>query len=91
MGRVAYILAVAIFIVGCARSARLTHQLEIGMTRTQAVEILGPPAGRGLQDETEYMNYDLYEGGSFSTPYYVELKDGKVVSFGRWESTDPAK
>lgn len=75
---------------GPAGSANLVARsagLKIGMTKEEAIQIMGQPASVSANGNYEYLNYTSSEtspsGFSMMTrPYYVRLLDGKVEAFG---------
>ena len=72
---------------GCATATKIGG-VQIGMTKQQVIEIMGKPVSVSAKDETEYLNYALYETSDdafygLTYPYYVRLVGGKVDSYGR--------
>ncbi len=76
-------------LVGCATAGKMSN-MQIGMTKDEIIEIMGHPTSISAKDNTEYLNYELYDksysvvtGTYSSTPYFVRLINGKVDAFGR--------
>jgi len=88
------ILMAAIVLGGCAvfyKSHTVMNQLSVGMTKAEAVAILGEPRHTSANDNVEYLSYMLRDG-IVREPYYVRIVNGKVNSFGRpgdFDSTKP--
>ena len=64
------------------------EKIKLGMTRPEVVDALGKPDTVAASEGTEYLNYQsgrgVISGQCFGCEeYFVRLKSGKVVSFGR--------
>ncbi len=81
----------ALLLAGCLAPASKINHLSVGMSRNQALQIMGPPASVTSDGQADYLNYSLAEGSTEwnapVTPYEVKIVDGKVASFGRAGST----
>jgi hypothetical protein len=80
----ALLLTLLVFIAGCS-TVDPTAKLRIGMSKDEAIAIMGQPASVSAQASTEYLNYYRSESSGISymtRPYYVRLADGKVDAFG---------
>lgn len=69
-------------------SAQRTRDLRLGMTREEAIAVMGQPVGVGAEAGGEFLYYKLDEesfakSGGYLAPYFVRLVDGRVESFGR--------
>jgi outer membrane protein assembly factor BamE (lipoprotein component of BamABCDE complex) len=88
------ILMAAISFAGCAvlyKSHSVMNQLKVGMTKAEAVAILGEPKHTSANENIEYLSYTLRDG-VVREQYYVRIVNGKVNSFGRpgdFDSTKP--
>ncbi len=85
-----FAFALLIFVVGCSTSASKVSLLTPGMSRGDVIAALGTPVSTGYQDGFEFLYFKLAENVSDYSysflggqPYYVKLKDGKVVAYGR--------
>lgn len=68
--------------LGCASASKMNN-VNIGMTREQAVATMGPPTSTSAKGDVEYLNYRLSSGFLTTDDYYVRLKAGRVDAFGR--------
>lgn len=74
-------------LVGCATAHKMNN-ISLGMTKQQVIQTLGPPASTSATTGVEYLNYrfsetDDHAFAGISTPYYVQILDGKVAAYGR--------
>jgi hypothetical protein len=70
-------------LAGC--STPDTNALRLGMTKEEAIRVMGNPDSVSAQGAYEYLNYTLqrYTGyGSMTRPYSVRLLAGRVESYG---------
>ncbi len=81
-------------VVGCSTSASKMVLISPGMTRADVIANLGTPVSTGFQDGFEFLYFKLAENVSDYShsfwggqPYFVKLKDGKVVAYGRQGSS----
>jgi len=66
-------------------SAKL-NDIRIGMTKEEALSIMGAPDSMSAQANVEYLTYNLLNSGSDyerHQPYMIRLLHGRVESFGR--------
>lgn len=80
-----YVLLI-ILISGCVAHSGVMRKVKLGMTREKVIQTLGKPVSISKKDNREYLNYKLIENfiaDFVPTPYFVEIIDGKVKSFGR--------
>jgi nitrogen regulatory protein PII-like uncharacterized protein len=81
------ILLLCLSLSGCATASKI-NSIGLGMTREEVVAKMGRPVSTSAIEGTEYMNYSLSETfddefyGRY-TPYYVCIRNGKVISYGR--------
>ena len=79
------LLLISVLLAGCA-TARLMNRVSLGMTKDQAIKAIGrqPSTTKANLDGTEILEYVLLNSynGAYEQ-YWVLLKDGKVVQFGR--------
>ncbi|HEX3730499.1 MAG TPA: SHOCT domain-containing protein [Opitutaceae bacterium] len=81
-----------LLIAGCVSSSRL-NDMHIGMTKDQVIGLLGTPDSTSAQANVEYLTYYLEINTSNGPlnrdqPYFVRLVDGKVESFGRYNTLE---
>ena len=78
-------LCLLILVVAACISATRTERLRVGMTKAEALAVMGRPVSFGADKQSEVMYYRLTEGdlGAHIHTYFVRLADGKVESFGR--------
>lgn len=76
------ILCLGLF--GCA-TARIMNRVNLGMSRDEVVRTIGQPSTtKAASDGTQILEYVLYNSyNGLYEQYWVTLKDGKVVQFGR--------
>jgi hypothetical protein len=64
------------------------NKIQIGMTKSEVISILGTPDSTSAQANVEYLTYYLevnsVERADQDHAYMVRLVDGKVESFGRF-------
>ncbi len=77
-------IAVALLLTACTTLD--TAALRIGMTKDEAIKVMGAPNSISAQGGVEYLNYTLSEsgayGGYWTRPYYVRIADGRVQAYG---------
>jgi hypothetical protein len=81
MKQILGISLLALLVLGCASAGRINN-VSIGMTKQQAIAVMGEPTSTSAKDGVEYLNYTLSRG-LFRDDYYVRLTQGKVDAFGR--------
>ncbi|MFZ0242645.1 MAG: hypothetical protein WAL90_13445 [Desulfobacterales bacterium] len=85
MGKRTVILIIGLVLLwGCAGSAKKMNNLQVGMTRADVIEALGPPDSTSANLYVEYLKYGFCSEGLISAPYYVKLQDGIVTAYGRY-------
>lgn len=73
-----------VLLLGCAGSAKKMNNLQVGMTRADVIDALGPPDSTSANLYVEYLKYGSCPAGLFSSQYYVKLQDGIVTAYGRY-------
>lgn len=81
------LMFVMAILTGCATAHKMNN-INLGMTKQQVVAILGSPASTSAITGIEYLNYrfsetDEHAFNGITTPYYVQIVDGKVIAYGR--------
>ena len=80
------VLLVLIFVSGCATAHKIS-KVQLGMTKNEVIQVMGPPDSISAKGNIEYLNYQLQEFGIdnrlITRPYYVRILEGRVDSFGR--------
>lgn len=85
---VVLILAV-IFMAGCASPSTRMKDVEIGMSKADAINIMGEPDSIAASPAAEHLVYRHKEWGEwYQRTYYVTLVDGKVYAFGQQPLSD---
>ena len=72
-----------LFVGGCAGSASIMNNLNVGMTKADVINVLGPPDYTSAKKDTEILCYKLTTGGLFKDSYFVIIKEGSVDRYGR--------
>lgn len=94
--------ALSAFLTGCAApdpnqiadhhghiKAGDSTRIAIGMTRLQVMQALGRPENTTADVASETLTYDLERPWWQDRPFRIQLKDGKVISFGVVEKDRP--
>ena len=74
---------ILIFMIGCAASAKRLNKLNIGMTKAEAIELMGEPNFTSSVRDVEILAYKLKSGAFYTETYHVKIINGKVVKFGQ--------
>jgi len=90
-----FVLLLCLGLCGCA-SAHKINSISLGMSKEDVIKTMGRPVSTSATEGTEYLNYKLAETSDDDflgryTPYYVSIRDGKVVSYGRTGDFDSTK
>ncbi len=88
MKRILSLLTI-VLLAGCA--APMTgkmNNLSLGMTKAEALKVMGPPDSVAATDGIEYLNYRLATSlldtdGSDTSDYFVQIKNGVVSGYGK--------
>jgi hypothetical protein len=88
-------LSACFLVLGCATAGRI-NGLHLGMTKEEAIAVMGRPASVSAQGQAEYLNYLLSETDDqayygITRPYYVRLVNGQVESYGKTGDFDSTK
>ena len=63
------------------------NRLEIGMTKTEVIDVMGPPYKREVYDRTEWLSYhtEIHHFGANSENNYTPIciEDNKLIGWGR--------
>jgi len=80
---------------GCLTMATKINSISLGMNKEEVIKKMGNPVSTSAKENTEYLSYLLGESSDgiigYPIPYYVCLRDGKVVSYGRKGDFDSTK
>ncbi len=77
---------------GCVTSSKDLAKIGPGMSKQEVVQILGTPASVSSHERHELLRYQLSgrmapilnpNGYQFAEGYTVQLKNGKVIAYGR--------
>jgi Short C-terminal domain/SmpA / OmlA family len=79
-------LLVAVALLGGCATADKLNNIRVGMTKDQALAIMGKPDSTSGTANVEYLTYYLEGDGTYGRdrPYMLRVVDGKVESFGRF-------
>ena len=82
-----YLIILPVFLVllaGCVAVTQKMNGLAIGMTKGEVLQVLGSPNDTRATEEIEYLVYMLaIRLGGPQSEYFVQLKQGRVVSYGK--------
>lgn len=89
-------VAATIFTTGCAATAHKMNNVNVGMTKQEVLNVLGPPMSTSAKEGVEYLNYRFSETNDaaflgHTSPYFVRIVNGKVDSYGRLGDFDSTK
>lgn len=89
------VLLLCLGLCGCATAHKI-NSISLGMSKEDVIKTMGKPVSTSATEGTEYLNYKLAETGDddfygITTPYYVCVRDGKVISYGRTGDFDSTK
>ena len=73
---------ILIFMIGCAASSKKLNKLNIGITKTEVIELMGEPNYTSSFRDVEILAYKLKFGAFDTNTYYVKIVNDKVVKFG---------
>lgn len=87
-----FVLLLCLWLYGCATAYKI-NSVSLGMSKEDVIKLMGKPVSTSATEGTEYLNYKLAETvyDDFYTPYYVCIRDGKVISYGRTGDFDTTK
>ncbi len=79
-----WILLLGLALVGCQTTSRTFNKIKPGMSRADVVAILGQPESVSRVRDTEVMRYQIKETINewYPDTYYVQLRNGQVISSG---------
>ncbi|WP_432700963.1 outer membrane protein assembly factor BamE domain-containing protein [Kluyvera cryocrescens] len=78
---------VVALLAGCTTGEKI-HNVQVGMTKQQVIDLLGTPDGDSVKGSTEQIQYSnrLASGWGWDKgDYYVTFENGKVTSYGSGE------
>jgi len=80
-------ITLTITLSGCATAHKMNN-IQIGMTKSEVIKVMGSPVSVSAQRGSEYLNYSFSETDDqafygITKPYYVRLISGRVESYGR--------
>lgn len=84
MKKIIFITASFLIFYGCATAYKMNN-LSLGMTKQEAIKVMGSPESISATEGVEYLNYSLkkFSTDPFLDPYFVRIENGKVVAYGR--------
>ncbi len=75
------LLVLVAILVGCATTDKLT-KLNIGMSKTDTVKVMGSPEDITNDGSQEIYHYQMSNGWVY-VPYLVFFKDGHLMKYGK--------
>ena len=95
MKHMSAVFITAVLLTACATANKISA-VQLGMTKSEVVAVMGKPTSVSAQGGSEYLNYALSETDDdafrgWTKPYYVRLVNGKVESYGRTGDFDSTK
>lgn len=81
--KTAFLSFLLITLCGCVTHSSKISGVSIGMSKAEALKIMGKPASVTADREAEYLNYSLLERFGVVQPYTIRVVSGKVDSYGR--------
>ncbi|MBI4991434.1 hypothetical protein HZB96_05065 [Candidatus Gottesmanbacteria bacterium] len=83
MKKLIYIFIMALLIAGCATAAKM-NRLSVGMSKDEVIKVMGNPNSQKASEGVECLEYYLSNSMMGDTgTYWVMMKDGKVIQYGR--------
>jgi hypothetical protein len=76
------LILLLVLILGCASSSKI-NAVDLGMSEAEVVAAMGEPDSTSAVENSVLLRYKLWAGGPFLDDYFVELKDGRVLAYGR--------
>ena len=73
-------------LLGCASSAKKMNALNVGMTKSDVIQVMGIPKSTSASQGVEYLIY-IFDASRTDAilpeEYYVRIVAGKVDAYGR--------
>lgn len=91
------VIAVTLILAACAAPmSKRMNSLALGMTKADAIAIMGTPNSTRAADGVEYLTYRLSTSlldtdGSDTSDYFVKIVEGKVAAYGERGDFDSTK
>ena len=92
--RLSWVLTALCAFAGCGVPPSRTNQLSIGMTKQEAISVMGQPMSTAAPGNgVEILRYHLYDawGTGIQMEYFVRIVNGKVDSYGKVGDFDSTK
>ena len=90
-----FVLLLCLGLCGCMTMATKINSISLGMSKEEVIKKMGDPVSTSAQENTEYLSYLLGESSDgiigYPIPYYVCLREGQVISYGRKGDFDSTK
>jgi len=96
----ALLCSAAASLVGCMAmifgTADQLNKVSVGMTRQEVIQTLGEPKSISARGDLEYLQYRWVKtvvaaDANFPEDYFVAIKDGRVLSYGKKGDFDSTK
>ena|SRR3989338_10264393 len=84
-----FYLILCFFFFGCATTSARINNLNLGMSKSEVIKIMGSPNATKAKDNTEILEYFLHPANNYWTsitypePYWIFIVDGKVSQYGK--------
>lgn len=76
------LMALLIALLALSACATKMNNLRTGMTKQEAIAVMGTPSSTRADAQTEYLIYNLVVPGQGSRPHFVRIIDGTVDAYG---------
>ena len=92
-----YLIVATLFLAGCvAPTTYRMNNLALGMSKAEAIAVMGAPRSVAATDGVEILVYRLATtaldtDGSDTSDYFVKLVEGKVAAYGQRGDFDSTK
>lgn len=83
-----FYLILCFLFFGCAATSARINNLNLGMSKSEVIKIMGSPNATKAKDNTEVLEYLLHPANTYWTsitypePYWIFIRDGKVTQYG---------
>lgn len=94
--RLLAVIALACLAACAAPMSKKLNSLSLGMTKAEAIAVMGTPKSTRAADGVEYLTYRLSSSfldtnGSDTSDYFVKIVSGRVAAYGEKGDFDSTK